>query len=298
MLTTIQTSHVQAESLAPIASLKTRRGTESWICGPRLFRSVRWGTAPRSIEMPVTTEEKKGGKSKKGQEQKVVTGTMKPLPTSEGQAKDPAKETELEKMAREQNEAKAAELAKKKAEIEEKRAKLKALQEELKKEKDAEAQIKAAEKAAKEAEKNAAKKAREEAEAKIKEADAAVTAAEEALKLTEEWAELEAAKAVRAAIGPLPKVRKTREGGGGGGRKAANGLTPNMIKVLQLMEDGEVRTASEIAVATEILKGKRLPELVQLGALEELVPDEGKRGKRFQITDSGKEQLAKALAEE
>jgi hypothetical protein len=133
----------------------------------------------------------------------------------------------------------------------------------------------------------------------LEKADEAIKKAEEDLKATEEWSLLEAAKAARAAIGPLPKVPKigTSRGGDGSRKKAPNGLTPNMIKVLQSMTDGAERTAAGIAEATDILKGKRIPQIVELGCLEELVPEEGQRGKRYVITDLGRTELEKALAE-
>lgn len=234
--------------------------------------------------MPVTTEEKKGGK-KKGQ-QPQTSGTTAPLPTSEGKAKDPAKEKELSEMAKAQNKA-----------IEETRAKLKALQEQLKAAKDAEKALKDQEKALKDEEKNKGKKEREAKEAAIKAADEAVTQAQKDLEATEEWSFLVEAKKAREALGKLPKARKTREGGGTRGKRA-NGLTPNMVKVLECMADGEEKTASQIANATGILKGKRLPELVEAGFLSELLPEESiGRGKRFVITDAGRDALEKAKSE-
>ena len=75
-------------------------------------------------------------------------------------------------------------------------------------------------------------------------------------------------------------------------------LTPNMIKVLEDVRDGIVKTASEIAESTGILKGKRLPELVEKTYLIEIPPKEGERGKKFKITAAGRKALDKALKEQ
>lgn len=238
--------------------------------------------------MPVTTSEERVVKGKgKAKADKVASGAQ-PLPVGNAAA-DPKKDKELSELAKKQNAA-----------IEETRKKLKELQEQLKKAKEEEKAIKEQEKALKDTEKNKGKAEREAKEAAIKAADEAVVAAQKDLEATEEWAFLAVAKEARAALGSLPKARKVREGGGGGGTrgKAKNGLTPNMIRVLDCMTDGEEKTASQIAEATGIMKGKRLPELVELGYLKELVPEESMgRGKRFVITDDGREALEKAQAE-
>ena len=75
-------------------------------------------------------------------------------------------------------------------------------------------------------------------------------------------------------------------------------LTPNMVKVLEALRSGEVMTATEITEATEIEKGRRLPELVEKGYITEMIPEEGKRGKRFKITATGRKALDKALKEQ
>lgn len=75
-------------------------------------------------------------------------------------------------------------------------------------------------------------------------------------------------------------------------------LTPNMIKVLSDLTSGLARTASEIALSTGILKGKRLPELVEKTYLIEIPPKEGERGKKFKITAEGRKALNKALKEQ
>lgn len=72
-------------------------------------------------------------------------------------------------------------------------------------------------------------------------------------------------------------------------------LTPNMVKVLECLKDRSIKTASEISDKTGIVKGRRLPELVEKGYLKEMVPEEGKRGKRFQLTANGRKALDKAL---
>jgi DNA-binding MarR family transcriptional regulator len=74
-------------------------------------------------------------------------------------------------------------------------------------------------------------------------------------------------------------------------------LTPNMMKVLDSLKSGSVLTAAEISSSTGIDKGRRLPELVEKGYLQELVAEEGKRGKRFKITPVGRKALEKALKE-
>lgn len=75
-------------------------------------------------------------------------------------------------------------------------------------------------------------------------------------------------------------------------------LTPNMIRVLDCLKDGTVRTATEIAEATDIKKGKRLPDIVAKGYIAESPPKEGERGKKFKITSAGKKALEKAKKEQ
>jgi len=75
-------------------------------------------------------------------------------------------------------------------------------------------------------------------------------------------------------------------------------LSPNMIRVLEALKGGDIMTASALAEATGIAKGKRIPELVEKGYLTELVPEEGIRGKRFKLTAPGRKALEKALKEE
>ena len=75
-------------------------------------------------------------------------------------------------------------------------------------------------------------------------------------------------------------------------------LTPNMVKVLEALKSGTVLTASGITEATGIDKGRRLPELVEKGYLQELVPEEGSRGKRFKLTAPGRKALDRALKEQ
>ena len=80
-------------------------------------------------------------------------------------------------------------------------------------------------------------------------------------------------------------------------RKTFNELSQNMMKVLESLKGGE-KTAREITENTGIVKGRRLPELVEKGHVSEMVPVEGKRGKRFKILASGRKALDKALKEQ
>lgn len=75
--------------------------------------------------------------------------------------------------------------------------------------------------------------------------------------------------------------------------KRENGVTPNMVKVLGVLKSGKEYTARELADKTGIVKGKRLPQLVEMGLAKELVPEEGERGKRFVITAAGRKALTK-----
>lgn len=75
-------------------------------------------------------------------------------------------------------------------------------------------------------------------------------------------------------------------------------LTPNMIEVLKALKGGSIMTASEISEVSGVLKGRRLPELVEKKYINEMVPEEGKRGKRFKIMAAGKKALDKALKEQ
>lgn len=80
----------------------------------------------------------------------------------------------------------------------------------------------------------------------------------------------------------------------GGKDKASNGskLTPNMEKVLgALSKVKEPVTAAKLVELTGIVKGKRLPELVEAGLIKVLVPEEGKRGQRYQVTPAGRKAL-------
>lgn len=236
---------------------------------------------------------KKGGKKSEEQamEQKVPSGTAAPLPTEADVPTEEAKaaDEKAQKLA-----------AAKTAAAEAIKAKLEALKKELAATKEAEKAERDKEKNAKKAEREASLAARAEKEKQLAEADAKIAKAQKDLEATEEWKVLKAMEAERAAIGPLPKVRAPREDGAPRGprKKAVNGMTPNMIRVLEVMVDGGERTSSQLAEATGILKGKRLPEMVELGYLSELVAEEGSgRGKRFVITDAGKDALAKAKTE-
>jgi hypothetical protein len=219
------------------------------------------------------------------QKKKAAEGTTKPLPVGKPATTPEEKKMDEEnvKKAKAQNEAKEAI----KRKMEELKKELKQAQEKEKKEKNSK-------KEAKENEKKLALAERAKKEEEIALADAAVAKAQRELEYTEEWSILEDAKKHRASIGPLPKLARAK----GEGRKSFNGLTPNMIKVLEAMDDGNIRTASEIADSTGIQKGKKLPQIVEGGLLEELVPEEGVRGKRFKITAKGREELKKAKAQE
>lgn len=97
---------------------------------------------------------------------------------------------------------------------------------------------------------------------------------------------------------PKEKVEKEKEPKEKTPREPKD-LTPNMVKVLNdLYNAGSARTASEIALSTSILKGKRLPQLVEKGYLVEFPPKEGERGKKFKITAAGRKALDKALKEQ
>jgi DNA repair exonuclease SbcCD ATPase subunit len=216
------------------------------------------------------------------------SGTTKPLPTSDPKDKEQqAAKTRTEEMARKAEE-------KRKAQEQAEKEEIKRLEEEIKRKKGA---VRKREKAEKEAKQQAREKAKQEREAKIeaiKEADAAIEKCLADLEKTEEWKLLQKAKAAREAIGPLPRATRS----GSTIRKVTNGLTPNMVRVLTLMSDGEIRLAADIGRETKIAKGKRLPELVERGMLKQLVPEEGVRGSRFQITDAGRAALEEALATE
>jgi hypothetical protein len=243
----------------------------------------------QNVQQPQKSNEQKAEELR----QKVAEGTTKPIPTAENTP--PEEKAELDKktvkMAKEQN-----------AKHEETRKKL----EELKKQYDA---AKAEEKAEKEAEKNEKKALKDAAlaertkkQALLDEADEKIVRAKRDLEATEEWAVLTAALKAREEIGPLPKVPK---GGGGaprasgGGRKASNGLTSKMVKILGVMTPGVRYGSAALAELTGILKGKPFPLMEEMGLLEVEIPQEGEgRGKRFLITEKGREELEKALNED
>ena len=241
----------------------------------------------------------------KSQEQKLAevreglkSGTTKPLPTPddtppEERAEVKEKIDELTAKAKEREE-------KERAELEELEAKMKAIKDEMKARKDAIKAERDAERESKKAEKDQALAERNKKAILIEEADERIKAAEKALKLTEEFAEFAAAKKAREEVGPLPKVPK---GGGGGGSKgprkrASNGLTPKMVRLLKVMADGVARGSAELADLSDIAKGKPFPEMYDMGIIDITVPDEGERGRRFSITDKGREALEKALSED
>jgi len=231
---------------------------------------------------------------------KAAEGSTKPIPTAADTP--PEEKKEVEDRVKVLAAKIAAEEEKRKAELEAKRLEIKKLQEELKAAREAEKSEAKKAKEAKEEAKKLALAERAKKEAEIAAADEAVVKAQKDLEATEEWSLLQMAKEARAAIGPLPKIPKlgggTSRGGDGSRKKTPNGLTPNMVKVLSSMTDGAERSAAQIAEATGIFKGKRIPQIVELGCLEEMVPEEGQRGKRYVITDKGREELEKALAEE
>lgn len=244
--------------------------------------------------MPVTTEEKKGGKKAKVEK---VSGAQ-PLPVGNAAA-DPKKDAELVELAKKQNAA-----------IEETRKKLKELQEQLKAAKEEEKKAKDAEKAARDAEKNKGKAEREAKEKAIKEADEAVAQAQKDLEATEEWAFLVSAKEARAALGSLPKARKVREGGGGGGVRATRegkygDLTGAEYRTMKAINDaGHALSRKELAEATGQEKGwsKLLGTkdggnggLCDRGLLNLIMHES--EPMRYALTEAGREALEKAQAE-
>lgn len=244
---------------------------------------------------PQKQSEQKVNSKLEEQRKKAAEGTTKPLPVGK-----PAV-TEEEKKVDEKN-AKMAkkisdDLAKKKAEeeaiLEEMKAtkaKLDALRAKHKAEKN---EAKNAKKA--EAEKTLAERMKKSKE--IEDADAKVVKCDKDRKATEEWKLWEKAVAEREALGSLPKVKKGGVVSGTRTKKAPNGLTGNMIKLLNVMDDGVTYGSGKLAEMTGIAKGKPFPLMEEMGLLEVQI-HEGERGKRFLITKKGREELEKALAVE
>jgi hypothetical protein len=72
-----------------------------------------------------------------------------------------------------------------------------------------------------------------------------------------------------------------------------------MVKILGVMTPGVRYGSAALAELTGILKGKPFPLMEEMGLLEVEIPQEGEgRGKRFMITDKGREELEKALNED
>lgn len=76
--------------------------------------------------------------------------------------------------------------------------------------------------------------------------------------------------------------------------KTSSGVTPNMLKVLKSLKTGRDMTAAQLSKSTGIVKGKKLPKMVEAGLLKQMNPEEGTRGCRFQITAAGKKALETA----
>lgn len=244
-------------------------------------------------------------KAKKDQGVKE-SGTSKPLPTDDGS-------TEQKELAK-ANEAKAAviteELTEQQKEIAKRRAEIKALQDKIKAEKDKIKAEQQALKAQKDAEKEEAKKLREEAEAAIKVADEDIAKAQADLEKTEEWKALVAAKAVREAIGPLPKAKR------GGGRKRDPNASPSAGEfgmerssdvpwcekkgvLLKTLFDGGASDALSAMSTAEVvdssgLSGRDVRHYgyhAKAGGLVDVATIEGKRGYCFFLTEKGVEEL-------
>jgi hypothetical protein len=229
----------------------------------------------------------KAEREARAKSQKSAKGTTKPMPTADDQT--PEENAELEKKLVAMAAAKASKLEEEKKKAEELEASVKALKAKIKAEEKAEREAKAKEKEMALAVR--AKKAEE-----IEKADEEVKKTKEALdaaiKKLKEHAAHEKAVAHRESIGPMPKVRVS-----GGVRKGNGAVTGKMLKILEVLKDGAVRGSGWIAEATGIDKGKPFPLMEEMGLLNVTVPPEGERGKRFTITEKGREELAKAPKE-
>lgn len=75
--------------------------------------------------------------------------------------------------------------------------------------------------------------------------------------------------------------------------KAKALYTPNQGKVMKALSKAKhPMTAAQLVKATGVVKGKRLPQLVEAGYVSTLVAEEGTRGQRYQLTPAGRKVLS------